>query len=251
MGDSESTRSERRVGPTVHAAPDQAEQLAGCSADDDKHTAWVLHYDSAHVPLSEDAEKGTTHDLEDEDDVTLDELVESLKDASRGDIVTTVFHTAFARVKGTVEAIGVTNSIARDAEICFLAPILGALHDAGPSAVVMCGCDTARFLKHIIRQGVPVAFGLGVMDNALADFDLTANVVAVDCNAAADAITASLMKGDPPAYARHVGNKAMASKANRFPIEVILEVGETPEGDPVNIHKSLRENGLLPKFRKP
>jgi hypothetical protein len=250
MSNSESGAQKRRVGRTIHATPDEAQKQFNWFESSDWHRAWILHCDSYGFPLCDDASEKTSRTHYAKSPTTgasNDDLREQLQAARWGDIVTAVYHTVFARVNGSVEAIGVSASARKSAETFYLAEMMADMQQGSvPCVVILCGCDTARFLEHIMRQtDVFVVIGIGIQGNEAADLDLVTTVVQVDCNAAADAVTAALMNGESIDDAVDAGNRAMRSKANPIPIEVVALCA-----DNVDSSLSLRDNELTSKYKK-
>jgi hypothetical protein len=255
MGDDESGARKRKVGRTIHATPDGAQKQFNWFESSDWHRTWILHCDSFGFPLCDKASEKTSRTHYAKSPTTgasNDDLWDQLKDARWGDIVTAVYHTVFARVNGRIEAIGVSASPRKDAETLFLNDMMTAMQqgkDEGgevPCVVILCGCDTAQFLKPIMRQtDVFVVIGIGIEGGDAGDIDLVATVVQVDCNAAADAVTAALMNGESIDDAVAAGNRAMKSKANPIPVEMVALCA-----DNVDSSLSLRDNELTYKYKK-
>lgn len=245
----EGQSSARRVGPTISATPDDGQRQWNWLEDSARHRARIVHLGDYAFPLFKAAtnkESGTHYAKEPKSNPSLSRITDEMKDSNRGDIFAADLHVIYSSVNGRTEPVGISNTEHLKQPFIYVADMLVALNDGeSPSAVVICGCNSALLLDNIINfTKVFVAIGVGIQDDVTAELNVVGKARSVDSIAATDAITASLVREDSIDSAVKAGDAAMKSAHNELPLVIVAKCREGVESE-----LSLRKNNLLPKFR--
>ena len=173
-----------------------------------------------------------------------EEVLDMAGDSNPGDIFASNMHTLFAKSdkgKSRPKALGIDAEDITGNSKVLIAELCRALKGMKrPPAVVLIGCYTQPLLADIIANGVGAAFGIAPADD---DDPLVPFPVSINSLAAADAVTASLMKGETLNKAAKAGTDAMKDSlqttTGAATCAIVVECGRK---DP---NKSLQANGLL------
>lgn len=161
------------------------------------------------------------------DSASKSNVLDAMKDAKKGDIVTFYGHALISKSSGKavgLEGTGwVFNSEISASEI---QSALGK-DSRPPSVVILSACQTVDLLPSVRAAGVPVAIGLTApLSDALA-------------GDVANQVTAGLMSGKTINEAIEAGRELLNTSFN-----VNLADIEVRASDDVDLDKSLKENGL-------